>query len=101
LEGEPRLKDVLHHDATKDIPETLPRIGDHGQEWIDACRGQDKNKTFSDFDIGGLLTEIGLAGVVGLRAGKTLDWDGEHMRATNAPEAARFVHPEYRTTWLT
>ena len=26
LQGEPRLKDVLHHDATKDIPETLPRI---------------------------------------------------------------------------
>ena len=25
LQGEPRLKDVLHHDATKDIPQTLPR----------------------------------------------------------------------------
>ena len=98
LQGEPRLKDVLHHDATKDIPETLPRTPDHGQEWIEACRGQ--GKTFSDFDTGGKLTEIGLAGIVALRTGKSLDWDGEKMEARNAPETARFVHPEYRTKWL-
>ncbi|NLF68918.1 MAG: Gfo/Idh/MocA family oxidoreductase [Candidatus Anammoximicrobium sp.] len=100
LQGEPRLKDVLHHEATRAIPESLPRIGNHGQEWLDACRSQDKTKTFSDFDTGGLLTEIGLAGVLGLRTGKNLDWDGEQMRATNAPESARFVHTEYRTKWL-
>ena len=98
LQGEPRLRDVLRHDATKGIPETLPRTADHGQEWLDACRGQ--GKTFSDFDIGGKLTEIGLAGVVGLRTGKNLDWDGEKMEAKNAPEAARFVHTEYRKKWL-
>jgi predicted dehydrogenase len=98
LHGESRLTDVLRHEATKDIPESLPRVADHGQEWIDACRGQ--GKTFSDFDIGGKLTEIGLAGVVGLRAGKTLDWDGEKMEAKNAPEAARFVHTQYREKWL-
>jgi len=37
---------------------------------------------------------------VGLRPGKNLDWDGEKMQATNAPEAARSIHPEYRTKWL-
>jgi predicted dehydrogenase len=98
LEGEPRLKDVLHHPATKDIAESLPRTRGHGEEWIDACRGQ--GKTFSDFDTGGKLTEIGLAGVVAIRTGKSIDWNGEKMQATNAPEAAKFVHPEYRTKWL-
>ena len=98
LEGEPRLKDVLHHDATKDIPESLPRTKAHDQEWIDACRGE--GKTFSDFDIGGKLTEIGLAGVVAIRTGKSLEWDGEKIQATNAPEAAKFVRTEYRTKWL-
>ena len=62
LNGEPRLKDVLRHAATKDIPQSLPRSKGHAREWIDACRGQ--GKTFSDFDIGGKLTEIGLSGVV-------------------------------------
>ncbi len=99
LEGEPRLTDILSHEATADIPKTLPRTKNHGKEWLDACRGE--GKTFSDFDIGGKLTEIGLAGVVGLRAGKSLAWDGEKMEAKNVPEAARFVHPEYRTKWLT
>ncbi len=99
LKGEPRLKDVLHHAATKDIPESLPRVKGHYQEWIDACRGE--GRTFSDFDIGGKLTEIGLAGVVAIRTGKSLDWDGEKMQATNAPEAAQFVRTEYRTKWLT
>jgi predicted dehydrogenase len=98
LEGEPRLKDVLHHAATKGIPQSLPRVKGHGQEWLDACRGQ--GKTFSDFDIGGKLTEIGLAGVLAIRAGKSLEWDGEKMQAGNAPEAARFVRTEYRTKWL-
>jgi len=98
LEGEPGLSDVLRHEATKGIPKTLPRAGSHGKEWLDACRGE--GKTFSDFDIGGKLTEIGLTGVVGIRAGKSLDWDGEKMEATNAPEAARFVHTKYRTKWL-
>ena len=98
LAGEPRLKDVLHHPATKDIPQTLPRVKGHDHEFVDACRGQ--GKTFSDFDIGGKLTEIGLSGIVALRTGKNLDWDGEKMEARNCPEAARFVHTPWRTKWL-
>jgi predicted dehydrogenase len=98
LEGEPRLTDVLLHPATKDIPQSLPRSKGHGREWLDACRGE--GRTFSDFDMGGKLTEIGLAGVLAIRAGGNLDWDGEKMEARNAPEAARFVRTEYRKKWL-
>ena len=99
MQGEPRLKDVLHHAATREIAESIPRVATHYQEWIDACRGQ--GRTYSDFDLGGKLTEIVLAGVVAVRAGKSLDWDGEKMQATNAPEAAKFIRTEWRTKWLT
>jgi predicted dehydrogenase len=98
LDGEPRLKSVLQHEATKEIPASLPRVKGHAAEWLDACRGV--GQTFSNFDTGGLLTEIGLAGLVAVRAGKDLEWDGAKMEARNAPEAARFVHPELRTKWL-
>lgn len=98
LKGEPRMKDVLHHPAVKDIPESIPRVGSHYQEWIDACRG--KGKTFSDFETGGLLTEITLSAIVAIRARKSLDWDGDKMQATNAPEADKFIRTEYRTKWL-
>ena len=99
LSDEPRVKDILRHAATKDIPESLPRAKTgHAGEWFDAIHGN--GSTFSDFDTGGKLTEIGLAGVLALRVGKNLEWDGEKMEAKNAPEAARFVHPEYRKKWL-
>lgn len=98
LKGEAQFSDVSNHEATKDVAQTLPRGEDHGREWLNACRGE--GQTFSNFDIGGKLTEIGLSGVVGIRAGQTLDWDGEKMEATNVPDAKRFVHTQCRTKWL-
>jgi predicted dehydrogenase len=98
LSGEPRLTDVTRHEATKDIPKTLPRGVGHSAEWVNACRGE--GKTYSPFEIGGLLTEIGLSGVVAIRAGKSLDWDGANMRATNAPEADKFIRTEWRAKWM-
>jgi len=98
LEGEARLQRVAGHPGTKEIPQSLPRTSGHDREWIAACRGQ--GRTYSDFETGGKLTEIGFAGVVALRAGKSLDWDGEKMQAANAPEAQRFVRTEHREKWL-
>lgn len=98
LNGEPHMVDVTKHPATADIAQTLPRIKSHHEEWVNACLGE--GKTFSDFDIGGKLTEIGLSGIVALRTRKSLDWTGEKMEAANAPEAAKFVRTQYRTKWL-
>ena len=53
-------------------------------------------KVFSDFDFGGYLTEIGLAGVVALRLQKNIDWDGPGMKVPGMPEADRFIHPPER-----
>jgi hypothetical protein len=98
LQGEPYMVDVTKHPATASIPKTLPRSRGHHQEFVDACLGE--GKTFSPFDVGGHLTEIGLSGVVAIRAGKTLDWDGEKMEATNDPDAAKFVKTQYREKWV-
>ena len=98
LEGEERMTDVLRHEGTKDIPQTLPRSKGHGEEWLEACRGE--GRVFSDFEIGGQLTEIALAGVVGLRVGRSIRWDGEQMEAPDAPEAAPFIRGTDRQKWL-
>jgi predicted dehydrogenase len=98
LNGEERMTDVLRHEGTKDIPQTLPRSKGHGQEWLDACRGE--GQVFSDFETGGKLTEIALAGVVGLRVGRSIQWNGEKMESPDAPEAARFVRTPCRPAWL-
>ena len=74
-----------------------PRLDAHHQEWIAACKGGKPG--YSNFDIAAYLTEIMVLGCVAIRAGKKLEWDGPNMTAKNAPEAAQFVHPEFRKGW--
>jgi hypothetical protein len=38
-------------------------------------------------------------GMVALRAGKKINYDGENMRVTNVAAANDFLKREYRTGW--
>ena len=78
-------------------PATIPRSRGHHRDWIDACKGGPAAS--SNFDYGARLTEIVLLGVVALRTGKTLHWDGPNMRATNAPEVDPIIHGHLRKGW--
>ncbi|HMC64613.1 MAG TPA: Gfo/Idh/MocA family oxidoreductase [Gemmataceae bacterium] len=96
---------------------TLPRNGkgDDGMkgEWVRAIRENKPDIAMSNFDYAALLTETILLGNVAMRAGKPvqidkkdknrlgrkLDWDGENMQVTNAPEAMAFIKPQYRNGW--
>lgn len=98
LTGEKDLSPILNHPATSGIARSLPRTPGHMQEWLAACRTGEA--PFSNFELGGQLTEMVLSGVVALRAGKKLQWDGPAMRAVNAPEAAPFIHAKYRAGWV-
>ena len=97
LANEPRLSGILHHPATASIPQSLPRVRGHLQEWLDACKTG--VQPFSNFSIGGHLTEIVLSGVVALRAGQKLDWDGPGMRARNLRSAKQFIQGRDRAGW--
>ncbi len=85
----------------KGPPETLPRNGkgDAGQkeEWVAAIRGGPP--AMSNFNYAALLTETILLGNVAMRVGKKLEWDGPNMRATNCPEAEKYIKPEFRQGW--
>jgi predicted dehydrogenase len=79
-------------------PETIPRSPGHFEEWIRACKGGPP--AMSNFDYAAQLTETILLGNIALRfAGKKLEWDGEAMKFTNAPEANQFLKREYRKGW--
>jgi predicted dehydrogenase len=97
LAGEKKMSGILKHAATDNIAISLPRSPGHLKEWVNACNGGPA--TFSSFETGGHLTEIALAGVVALRVQKALQWDGEAMRATNVPEAEKFIRAHYRSDW--
>ena len=98
LKGDPKLWGILNHPACKDIPKKLPDSPGHMTEWIEACMGG--KPVFSDFETGGHLTEIALAGVVALKTGKKLEWDGAAMKAKNTPEADKYIQAQYRKGWI-
>jgi hypothetical protein len=96
------------HEAAKAIPETLPRNAfdpsqppdfRHHVEWFTACKDGKHDVPYSNFDIAAYLTEIMLLGVVALRVGKKLEWDGPGMKAKNCPEAAQYLKRTYRAPY--
>jgi len=97
LKADPKLWGILNHPACKSIAKTLPDSPGHMREWIDACLGG--KPVFSDFETGGHLTEIALSGVVALKTGKDLDWDGQAMKARNTTDADQYIHAQYREGW--
>jgi predicted dehydrogenase len=98
LNGDRKFVGADNHPAAKAIPITIPRVNGHLNEWVDACLGGPK--VFADFDHGGHLTEIGLAGIVALRLQKSIDWDGPNMKVPGTPEADQYIRREGRTDYL-
>ncbi|MGL6196966.1 MAG: gfo/Idh/MocA family oxidoreductase, partial [Thermoguttaceae bacterium] len=72
---------------------TIPNSIGHHSEWIDAIKNG--KPTTCDFAYSGPLAETVLLGTVAYKVGKKIDWDGENMKVTNAPEAAKFIAKEY------
>jgi hypothetical protein len=99
LEGDKEFIGGDDHDACKAVPQSIPRSPGHDEEWFAMMKGGPA--AYSNFDIAGYLTEIILLGCIALRSGigQKLDWDGPNMKATNAPEAAKFVTRKNRRGW--
>jgi hypothetical protein len=98
LKGDQKFVGHANHSEAKKVPQHLPRVRGHFQEWTDAILN--KGKTFAPFEIGGHLTEIGLSGIVALKLQRNLDWDGQAMKARGIPEAGALVRKQNRTKWL-
>ena len=65
--------------------------------WVNAAKG--KTESSCPFEYAARLTEVMLLGVVALRAGKKIDYDGANMRVTNVSAANDFLRREYRQGW--
>ena len=75
----------------------IPNSIGHHEEWIQAAKTD--LKTTCNFEYSGWLTEANHLGNVAYRAGQKLEWDAAAMKATNCPEADRFIRREYRAGW--
>jgi hypothetical protein len=112
LNDEKEYTDARKHPAVMAIPQSIPRasdsFGDKAKdtdlamklEWFKAMKGKPED-AYSRFDVAAFLTETILLGCVALKSGvgHKLDWDGPNMKATNDPEAAKFVKRNNRKGW--
>jgi predicted dehydrogenase len=95
--GNPRL---IPESKKMEIPvpkKTIPRVAGHYEEFITACKGG--TPAGSNFDYAGPFTEFVHLGNLALRTGKRIEWDVAALKAKNVPEAAQYVHREYRKGW--
>jgi hypothetical protein len=90
----PRIIPESKMKAYERPPATIPRVQGHHRDWIDACKGGDP--ATSNFDYAGPLTEMAQLGNVALRTRKKIYWDGPNLKATDTPEADRYIKPEFR-----
>ena len=92
-----RASDMTHYKSPK--PEELipPSLGHH-QEWIVACKTG--KPTTCNFDYSGALIEHNLLALVAYRVGEKLEYDAKNIKATNCPEADKYLRKTYRRGWV-
>ncbi len=95
----PRLLPKSLNDSYGKPPQTLPRIENeaHEMNWVNAAKGL--TEASCPFEYAARLTEVMLLGVVALRAGKKISYDGANMRVTNVAQANDYLKREYRQGW--
>jgi predicted dehydrogenase len=95
----PRLLPQSLHDAYGRPPQKLPRITheEHEMNWVEAIKGV--AEVSCPFEYAAQLTEVMLLGIVSLRAGNKIHYDGSAMRVTNPSSANEFLRRDYRQGW--
>jgi predicted dehydrogenase len=63
----------------------------HMFEWVLACAGD--AKSYSPFEIGSRITELGMLGVLALRMQQPIVWDATQRQAVNLPAAQAIIDP--------
>ena len=78
--------------------ELIPKSMGQHQEWIHACKTG--APTLCNFDYSGAMIENNMLGAVSMRVGQKLEWDAKNLRATNCPEADKYIRKTYRKGWV-
>jgi predicted dehydrogenase len=91
------MGDLTHYTSPKK-EDLIPPSPGHHQEWIIGCKTG--KPTLCNFDYAGALVENNLLALVAYRVGQKLDWDAKNLKATNCPEADKYIRKQYREGWV-
>ena len=97
---QPRIDtEVLKWDPRRAAKGQRPRWSavnnSHMFEWVLACAGD--AKSYSPFEIGARITEVGMLGVLALRMQEPIIWDAANRQAVGLPEADAIIDPKPST----
>jgi hypothetical protein len=95
--AKPRLLPTSLHESYGTPKRKLSRVPDENHElnWAEAAKG--KTAISCPFEYAAKLTEVMLLGIVALRAGKKITYDGTAMRVTNDAAANEYLSRVSRT----
>jgi predicted dehydrogenase len=89
-------KPVLHEEPKLDKPDDQNISG----VWADFMQCIEAGKTpVCDIEVGHRSTAMSLLGMLSLKTGRSLAWDGEKETILNDPEANKLLKREYRAPW--
>jgi len=94
----PTKGDMTHYVAPKAPGDLIPKSPGHHQEWIIGAKTG--KPPLCNFDYAGALVESNMLALAAYRVGKAFQYDSEHGRVTNCPEAAQYLTKPYRDGWV-
>ncbi len=89
-------KPIIHEDAKLDMPDQQ----NIANLWIDFLASIKANrKPICDIEQGYNSTNMALLGMLSMKAGRSIEWDGQNSVIKNDPEANKLLERAYRKGW--
>jgi predicted dehydrogenase len=87
---------VIHEDPTLHAPDDQ-NIRELWADFLDAIDGG--RRSLCDIEVGHRSTNMSLLAMLSLKAGRSIEWDGDKEVIVNDPEANKLLRREYRAPW--
>lgn len=97
MNGDEKFVRHQNNPATRDIPQSIPRVRGHHWEFAEAVRGG--ARPFSDYDHSVPLTEMVLLGAISQRVPGRLAWNQAKGQFDNSEAANALLRPHVRHGW--
>jgi predicted dehydrogenase len=91
-----RGKETIHHDPKLNKPDDQ-NIAELWTDFLDAIKT--KRRPMCDIEVGHRSTTMSLLGMLALKTGRSVTWDGATEQIVGDAEAAKLLKREYRAPW--
>jgi predicted dehydrogenase len=89
-------KPVVHEDAKLNQPDDQ----DIRDLWADFLASiKERKRSLTDIEVGHRATSVSLLGMLSLKLGRSVQWDGDKEVIVGDPEANKLLRREYRAPW--